>query len=227
MVSEEIKEQFREVIRYSQGIENPQVDELFETFCKKKYFFYHAFQCFRHNVEAEVVRVAAVYGAFVAVEGGKMHFAIYEIDVFVAFGACARVACGDDIAARGCVIAYFVVVRRRHHYNRKLGVRFAHGAVARVVRALQVLCVGRVVVVIVYENAHVKPCDILHHGFFALCAARKAEVYIVAVEPAGNSAGVIAARGARAAALRYGRTVENYRLFARVAAAPFRKARTI
>ena len=43
MVSEEIKEQFREVIRYSQGIENPQVDELFETFCKKKYFFYHAF----------------------------------------------------------------------------------------------------------------------------------------------------------------------------------------
>ena len=31
MREEEIKEQFREVIRYSQGIENPQVDELFEN----------------------------------------------------------------------------------------------------------------------------------------------------------------------------------------------------
>lgn len=43
MVSEEIKEQFREVIRYSQGIQEPKVDGLFDTFKEKKYFFYHLF----------------------------------------------------------------------------------------------------------------------------------------------------------------------------------------
>lgn len=36
VISEEIKEQFKEVIRYSQGIKEPKIDKLFDTFCTSK-----------------------------------------------------------------------------------------------------------------------------------------------------------------------------------------------
>ena len=35
----EIKEQFKQVLEYSQDIMNPHVDELFETFLEKKDYF--------------------------------------------------------------------------------------------------------------------------------------------------------------------------------------------
>ena len=39
----EIKEQFRQVLEYSQDIMNPHVDELFETFLEKKDYFIKQF----------------------------------------------------------------------------------------------------------------------------------------------------------------------------------------
>ena len=169
--------------------------------------------------------MTAVGGAIAADIGGvKIGESVDEIYVLVALCFCAQIGIFNDTHT---LFADFGIGAFVHEVPVGLGshddgcqrLLFTEALIARVMRFFQMLLVGRVVVVIVDENAHLLIRDEIDDRGLSERSAGEAEIIYVRVEHTGDLGGVIHAGSARAYAVDDGGAVEKDGRFIGVGAA--------
>jgi len=162
----------------------------------------------RHESKAVVVGMNVIHGAGVNVVVVKA-FAADQVDVPISRGFGILVRSSDDGEALFIFFGVQPVVGVGEHDDGKLGVAVSDHAEEGLVRFLEMLCVGRIIIVIHDENAHSNGGDEFCHLRLALCTSGKSEIDIIHIEPAGERRVVSVSDTARAAALGDGGAVEN------------------
>ena len=171
--------------------------------------------------------MTAVGGTVAADIGGvKVGEAVDKIYVFIALCLCAQIGVFDDthtlFADFGiCAFMDEIPVGFGSHDDGCCRLFCAEALIAGIMRFFQMLCVGRVVVVIVNEDAHFLIRDKIEDRRLAECAAGEAEIINVRIEHTGDLRRIVHTRSACADAVNDGGAVEQDGCFVGVRAAFF------
>lgn len=149
--------------------------------------------------------MAAVHRAVHAVIFSEQGFPVQKIYVFPAL-FCVFICFAHNFPASRRSRVKFKI-RPCHEQYGRVRMACAECFVQGAVRSPQVACVGRVVVIVVHEQAAVERGKVIGDRLFSLCVAAESEIDIVGIRPSGNIGRVTVIGAGCAGALRDGRAV--------------------